>query len=142
MADRLSRAERFAKRLRGEKLPVFRELASPPGWQGCEGAARRTLAAIMALLAARPAIDGELSGPRLAELAAAVGEDRFDRLCDIDAALLALPDTPMSLPSPRDLARRGEELLLAAENRADIARMAELAHAIGTADPVDEARAA
>ena len=142
MAKALSRAERFAKRLRKERLPTFAELGNPPAWVRLVDEDRGALAAIMALLAARPAIDAELSGPSLAELAATVGEDRFDLVCEVDPALLALPDTPMSLPFPHDLVRRGEELLQAAQERSDLAGMAQIADGIRVATDIGVAEAA
>ena len=133
MADLSDRAKRFGRHLRGEYVPGFADLADPPGWTRLDDDERSELAALMALLVARPAIDAELGGARLGELAAAVGEDRFDRVCDAEMDGICLSVLPVALPRAEDLERRGSELLDAARQRPDLARVAVMADAIRTA---------
>ncbi|MHA6316168.1 hypothetical protein ACXYN8_00705 [Altererythrobacter sp. CAU 1778] len=116
--------------MRGEIVPGFADVVRPPAWQTCSGELRVQLARVLALLAARKAIDAELHGPSLARLAACVGEDAFDRVCDAQIDELALPDVPASLPLPAELAARGEILLAAAARSAKLAPLAAIAHDI------------
>ena len=125
-----SRSERFGRRLRGDHVPSFAELADPPRWIICGDEEQGQIACVLALLVARPDIDGELNGQRLSELATAVGEDRFDLVCEADVAALHLADRPQSLPAARDLDRRGRALLAAAPGKAALSQLATLAHEI------------
>lgn len=132
------RALRFARRLRGQPDLTFaarvRELT----------AARDAdehgehLSLTLALLAARPALDRELSGARLQALAAVVGEDLLDAVRDADLGTIAAPVFESVLPPPAALARHGEQLLAKVSASPDIAALADLAAALvrGTKAPV------
>lgn len=76
-----SRGRRFARRRAGEPAPRFADLAAVPDWITLPSAMQQDVAVAAALIAARPAIDREIDGARLAALAAVAGEALFDRVC-------------------------------------------------------------
>lgn len=121
-----ARAARFAARLRGERLPDFEAFLRGADWRGADARAHRDLAAIASLLAARPAIDAEVNGEVLARLAAAVGEDLFDSICEADMAWFESHSSPR-IPDLHDLAAHGEGVLARAATSADCARLAQMA---------------
>ncbi|PVX28369.1 hypothetical protein [Sphingomonas pokkalii] len=92
------RGARFARRAQGRPAVRFGDLAKLPAWLDVPVERRSRIAAAAGLLRYRPAIDAEISGPRLAALAAAVGEALFDAVCEapvtgtIDADKLPPPD--------------------------------------------------
>ncbi len=122
-----ARAQRFAARLRGESLPTFNDLASPPDWSVAEQERHSELVTIVGLLHARPAIDAELNGGRLGALAAFVGEDLFDVVCDADIGQLRAEFLTDDLPTPVELLEQGEELVERARRHREFAPLAELA---------------
>ncbi len=138
------RGMRFARRLSGEAAPSFADLAKLPGWFSAAPEDRRRLAALVALLRHRAAIDAELSGPRLAMIADAVGEDLLDAVCEGEPPA-ELPEAA-PLPPPERLLPEGVALLEAAlpaclaarfpgarddaAARALVARASELAEAL------------
>ena len=118
---RTTRAERFAARLRGDELPDFAAVM-----RGRKvGGEREGLAEIVALLAARPAIDALVNGAQLARLADAVGEEQFDLVCAADVSWF--DDGGMRTPAVSELAQRGGQLLDRAATSAQLARLVELA---------------
>ncbi len=105
------RGARFAGRLRGDPVPRFSDLAKLPDWLDAPAEARERIAALAGLLRYRRAIDAELSGPRLARLAAAVGEELLDAACGVEIDVDAAPE---ALPPPERIAEEGRALLEAA----------------------------
>ena len=118
---RTTRGERFAARLRGEELPDFAAVMRGRS----VGSDRDGLAEIVALLAARPAIDAMVNGAQLARLADAVGEERFDLICAADVAWL--DHSEARAPAVSELAERGGQLLDRAATSAQVARLVDLA---------------
>lgn len=105
------RGARFARRASGRLAVRFGDLAKLPDWLSASEAQRARIAAAAGLLRHRRAIDAELSGPRLAALAAAVGEPLFDSVCAADVPELAGAET---LPPPERVIAAGAQLLEAA----------------------------
>ncbi len=129
-----ARAQRFAARLRGESLPTFSDWANPPNWSVAEQERHSELVTIVGLLHARPAIDAELNGGKLAALATFVGEDLFDAVCDADISQLRAEFLTDDLPTPVELVEQGEALVEKAQRHREFAPLAEqaaeiLAHA-------------
>ncbi len=122
-----ARAQRFAARLRGESLPTFSDLVDPPDWSVAEQERHSELVVTIGLLHARPAIDAELNGARLAALAAFVGEDRFDAICDADTDQLRAEFLTDDLPTPVELVEQGEALVERIQRHREFAPLAELA---------------
>lgn len=106
-----SRGARFARRMAGTPGPSFADLAKLPDWLAADPEARRRTAALAALLRYRKAIDAELSGPRLAMIAEAVGEELLDAACEAELPAGFADDAP--LPPPAQLLAEGEALLAA-----------------------------
>lgn len=102
------RGLRFARRMSGAAAPSYADLASVPDWLDAPEPVRVRIATLAALLHHRHALDAELSGNRLARIAAAVGEDLLDAACEVPAPESA-NDRP--LPRPERLAEEGRELL-------------------------------
>jgi hypothetical protein len=122
-----ARALRFARRLRGERDPTFTEAMRQAAVTRHADENGESLLLALALLAARPALDSELSGARLAAIAALVGDDLLDAVREADLAGIA-PDTfDTGLPPPSALARRGELLLSKVSASPDLAALAEIA---------------
>lgn len=105
------RGARFARRLAGMPGPSFADIGKVPDWLSAEPAQQQRIATLAALLRYRRAIDAELSGTRLAALAATVGEDLLDAACEAPA-----PDrsSNLPLPPPQHLHAEGRALLHAA----------------------------
>lgn len=104
------RGARFARRRANQPGPVYSDLAKMPDWLEGAEAGRHRLAALAGLLHYRRAIDAELSGPKLATIAAALGEDLLDAACDADFD----QDGPTTLPPPERILAEGRDLLEAA----------------------------
>lgn len=109
--DGLSRAERFRLRLEGGEVPSFDLIAAPPAWRVADEDGRRELALVAALLHYRETIDAELHGPALARLAALVGEELFDAVCEAELGGLPQADDAGGLPAADELERIGYQLL-------------------------------
>ncbi len=134
-----ARAQRFAARLRGECVPSFAELVDPPAWSHAAQDQHNDLAAVLALLNSRSVVDAELNGQRLATLAQFVGEERFDRVCEMNIQELHLPHPPESLPTPFELIEQGEVLIEEATRRPEVAHLAEMAAEIIASEQPSEA---
>ncbi len=93
-----SRGARFAQVCSGYAGPTFADLAAVPRWLMLPPDQQIRVARAAGLMRHRAAIDRELSGPRLAMLAEAMGEDLLDAVCASDAA--DLPDDGAPLPRP------------------------------------------
>ena len=126
MPGSTGRAARFAARFRGERLPDFEAFVRGADWRSADAHSHRDLAAIASLLALRPVIDAEVNGEVLARLAAAVGEECFDSICEANMSWFA-GQPARGIPDPRDLAAYGEDLIDRAATSADCARLAEMA---------------
>jgi hypothetical protein len=114
-----SRAARFRDRQRDRLEPSsvatptvepdFSAVAALPDWALLDDAAQTKIGLAAAILQARGAIDRELSGERLAAIAAVVGDALFEQLCDCE-----LPDAwsgnGSRLPRPEDLPAIGAGL--------------------------------
>ena len=109
-----SRGARFARRMTGAPRPVYSDLAKVPEWLSEPAEARERLAALAGLLRYRAAIDVELSGPRLAMIAEAVGEDLFDAACNVAVERGTGAASPGCLPPPEAIVQEGRKLLEAA----------------------------
>ncbi|WP_139810006.1 hypothetical protein [Sphingomonas azotifigens] len=105
------RGARFARRARGQSVVCFGDLAKLPDWLDAPEAQRARIAAAAGLLRHRRAIDAELSGPRLAALAAAVGEPLFDTVCEAEVPEMVGAE---KLPPPERVLAAGRQLLEAA----------------------------
>ncbi|GAA0745340.1 hypothetical protein CA233_20865 [Sphingomonas sp. ABOLD] len=105
------RGARFARRASGQPPVSFGDLAKLPDWLDAPEAQRARIAAAAGLLRLRRAIDTELSGPRLAALAAAVGEPLFDAVCEAEVPEIVSAE---KLPSPERVLAVGTQLLEAA----------------------------
>jgi hypothetical protein len=108
----LSRAERFALRLRGEPVPGFDAMAAVPLWRLRPEPDAPRIALAAGLLHLRRRIDGELSGARLLPLVEACGETLFDRACAAPPPppeQCAAPDMP--IPDAEELLILGRRLL-------------------------------
>jgi hypothetical protein len=122
-----ARAQRFGRRLHGERDPTFAQAIRQAAATRHAEENGESLSHALALLAARPALDGELSGARLAAIAALVGDDLLDAVREADLAGIA-PDTfDTVLPPPSALARRGDVLLSKVSASPDLAALAEIA---------------
>ncbi len=121
---------RFAQRLKGEPEPTFADLQRTRQIDRLVGPRRAEIAALVALLDARPALDIELNGTRLGPLAQIVGEERFDLVCDAEIEAGAYARGSSNLPQPHTLSQRGENLLRSHQRAVDIAHLAKLAAAI------------
>lgn len=92
-----TRGARFAQRCSGYTGPRFADMAAVPRWLLLPPDVQLQVAKAAGLAHHREAINNVLSGPRLAMLAEAVGEDLLDAVCASDA-----PDGPVShAPLPR-----------------------------------------
>ena len=113
MAQAISaRARRFTQRLRGEETPAFRQIMAGRRVAASAGEDNRTFALTLALLHAKNALDREMRGARLQELANALGEDLLDAVREATPCNDALdPDGHDQLPPVSTLARRGAALI-------------------------------
>ncbi|MGL5837626.1 MAG: hypothetical protein ACRCY3_03905 [Sphingorhabdus sp.] len=114
-----ARATRFRLRATGKaesgKAEAdFAMLAAMPEWMLADEERQALVGLAAAILQARPAIDRELSGVRLAAIAAVVGDALFDRLCDCDLHAIGDMSVTARLPRPEDLPAIGAQLRLAA----------------------------
>ncbi len=105
----LGRGARFACTLNGASLPRFADLAAVPRWLLLQRAQQERVARVAGLMRHRAAIDRELSGPRLALLADAVGEDLIDAVSA--AAQFGSPTNDGALPRPDRIVADGWEML-------------------------------
>lgn len=125
-----TRATRLATRLAGGTPPGFDDLARVPVWRlhGPDDVER--IALVAGLLHHRPAIDAELSGARLAPIAAACGETLFDRACSGDAPPVEdCADLSAGVPAPEELRAAGHAFMAATHDpaaRTLVARAATL----------------
>jgi hypothetical protein len=122
-----ARALRFARRLRGEGDLTFAEAIRQAAATRYADENGESLSHALALLAARPALDSELNGARLAAIAALVGDDLLDAIHEVDLAGIAPDAFDNVLPQPSALARRGELLLSKVSTSPDLAALAEIA---------------
>jgi hypothetical protein len=102
------RGARFARRMGGVPAPRFSDMAHVPDWLDEPPEVRTRIAALATLLKHRAALDGELSGPRLAMIAATVGEDLLDAACEAPAFFNG---SARPLPRPERIVSEGEKLL-------------------------------
>lgn len=99
------RGARFAQHWSGYAGPTFADMAAVPRWLMLPPDQQARVAQAVGLMRHRAAIDRELSGPRLAILAEAVGEDLFDAVCASDPK--DTPDDSAPLPRPDHLEAEG-----------------------------------
>lgn len=112
--DAGGRGARWLLRHAGRPVPRFDDLALRSRWDALDADARDRALAVAALLDARPAIDRELTGARLAPLSGAVGEALFDAVLDSDVT-----GDELALPDASELGSRGA-LLSAAMAEGDV----------------------
>jgi hypothetical protein len=110
-----SRATRFKQCLaasdeRAHTLLDFDTLAALPDWALFDDARQIMVGLGAAILDERGAIDRELSGERLAAIAALVGDDIFDRLCDWPLPNSISVNATGHLPRPEDFSTIGANL--------------------------------
>lgn len=123
----VGRGERFAARSGGTPLPQFADELRQRRWTRAAQLCGPNWPIVIGILTSRPAIDEELSGAALAELASAIGEPLFDAICDADITDIAVVrDAPT--PSLAVAAIRGEQALAkrGALNEALLDRAAEI----------------
>lgn len=125
--DCSARASRFARRLRGERDLTFAEHQRHAAASRHAAENGENLLLVLALLAARPALDRELSGARLAAIASQIGDDLLDAVRDADLDAIAPEVFDDALPPLPALARRGDRLLSQVAANPDLAALAELA---------------
>lgn len=94
--------------------PDFACVAALPDWVLADNERQRLVGVAAAILYKRDAIERELSGGRLAAIAALVGDDLFERLCDHPLPEDAGVAETVRLPRPEDFVAIGEELRRAA----------------------------
>jgi hypothetical protein len=104
-----SRGARFARVCSGFAGPTFADLAAVPRWLMLSPDQQERVAKVSGLLRHRGAIDCELSGPRLAMLADAMGEDLLDAACASGAG--DIPATEAPLPRPDLIIAEGWAIL-------------------------------
>ena len=121
------RARRFEKRLAGLPLPDFAGLMQQRRAAQSAGDAGEALAVTLALLQSKPALDREVDGARLKELAATLGDDLLDAVLEADGEALPrdlmldfIPPVPTLLP-------QGEHLLSQMATDPQIARLVRCA---------------
>lgn len=139
-----SRGQRFARRLDGRPPVAFGDIAKMPDWLMLPPAHQDQVAQLAGLLRHRPAIDRELSGPRLTMLANHVGEALLDAACAVD---IPESDDNAPLPPPERVVSDGWALLHAslpqpfatlypgASGEPSARAMADQACAIATVEP-------
>jgi hypothetical protein len=103
-----TRGARFARRIQDTTPPRFSDLAKVPEWLDEPPETRARIAALAVLLRHRAALNAELSGPRLAMIADAIGEDLLDAACE---APVPGPGSAGPLPPPDRIVTEGEKLL-------------------------------
>lgn len=124
------RAARFAARLKGLPEPTFADLMRRANLEKAAQANRELVAQVLVLLNARHAIDAELSGRRLSVLAARIGEDLFDRVCECDLPDALLQSARHDLPRPDMLTAEGDALMEAAGQDPRLSNLAAIAIAL------------
>ena len=107
-----TRGARFAQAWSGRKGPDFADMAAVPRWLMLTPDQQEKVAQTVGLIRHRAAINRELSGPRLAMLADAVGEDLLDAVCAGDGVDELSNDAPLPRPDLMiaegwDVMRRG-----------------------------------
>jgi hypothetical protein len=111
-----TRGARFAQSWSGAKGPVFCDMVAVPRWLMLARDQQEKVAQAAGLMQHRAAINQELSGPRLAILAQAVGEDLLDAVCaedlaeDLDDGVIhkgPLPRPDLIVNEGWDVMRRG-----------------------------------
>lgn len=121
------RAERFARRLRGEREPTFGDLIRQAQASRQVHTGDDRVPAALALLQAKPALDRELSGARLQHLANLLGDDLLDAVRESHVSEIA-PDVLVSfLPPPSAIVPQGLSLLERVSENTQIAHLAQLA---------------
>jgi hypothetical protein len=93
-----TRGARFAQRRSGYPGPEFADLCAVPRWLMFPPNVQEQVAKAAGLLRNRAAIDSELSGPRLAMVAQALGEDLLDAVCASEAPEGSVCLTPLPRP--------------------------------------------
>lgn len=133
-----ARALRFSRLMKGEALPGFADLQRQRRVDRFATTQREEIAALVALLDSRKAIDAELNGSRLGPIAIMVGEARFDEVCEarIDPSIYS--SGTATLPPPNALTQRGEELMQGVERSKDVALLVEIAATICAQTPCME----
>lgn len=127
IATMSARAQRFVQRLNRLPEPSFADLQRKRTFDRINTEMGESIAALIALLDARPALDSELNGSRLQAMALAVGEDRFDRLCNAEIPDPIYQRGATTLPSVDALVQHGEALLNDIERSEDVAHLARVA---------------
>jgi hypothetical protein len=113
-----TRGARFAQTWTGERGPDFADMVAVPRWLILSPDQQEKVAQAAGLMQHRAAIDRELSGPRLAILAEAVGEDLLDAVCagDVDEDVrhdAPLPRPDLIVAEGWDIMRRGLPVVFA-----------------------------
>ncbi len=121
------RAQRFAARLKGLPEASFAGLMRKARFENAAQANRQLVAEVLALLDVRAVIDVELSGKRLSGLAARIGEDLFDRVCECELPDALLSSIHSPLPKPGDIAAMGEKLLARSDDDPRLSNLAAIA---------------
>ncbi|KWV92083.1 hypothetical protein [Erythrobacter sp. YT30] len=121
------RALRFQKRLNGEREPTFAIFVRQRNANRLLQYDGDDLARAVAVLQAKPALDKEVGGLRLQQLANALGEDLLDALLEVD--LLCLPQDVLhdDIPQSNALTERGYGLIAQAGDNPQIARLVQRA---------------
>jgi hypothetical protein len=109
------RAARFKQSLaaadgQAHSLLDFDTVAALPDWALFDDTRQIMVGLGAAILDERGAIDRELSGDRLAAIAALVGADIFERLCDLPLPNSISVNPKGHLPRPEDFATIGANL--------------------------------
>jgi hypothetical protein len=92
----------------------FASITALPDWIVANGDRQEQIGVAAAILQARDAIERELSGSRLAAIAALVGDDLFERLCDAPLPEDIFSASAGRLPRPEDFVTMGRALRRAA----------------------------
>ncbi len=113
-----TRGARFAQVWTGAKGPDFTDMAAVPRWLLLTENEQKRVAQVTGLMKHRAAIERELSGPRLAMLAEAMGEDLLDAVCASDftedlQSNATLPRPDMIVADGWDVMHRGLPTVLA-----------------------------
>jgi hypothetical protein len=133
---RSKRAVQFERRLETAQPIVkdadFNSIATLPDWILLRDEDQVLIGLCAAILNERDAIDRELSGERLIAIAAVVGGELFEKLCEVTLTdnLQTFVDTPMSqlLSRPEDLHTIGHQIrLLAMEKGSHARRLCDIA---------------
>lgn len=111
-------------------MPTFAQEMRQSKIDAVTAANRSKVAPVLSLLCAREAIDRELSGRKLSALAAAVGDETFDAVCDCQLPDVSLDFAIGNLPQPNSLASEGEALLTQVGTYPPLAALAQLASEI------------